>query len=275
MNRLSTLVLIGAVLLTASCGTYKRLGYLQDMETDINYSMPLQPEAKIAKGDRIKIVVACTTPDLATPFNILNGVSPVDPTTGSKAAALASAGASDSESSLEGFEVDSNGDINYPVLGKIHAEGLTLDQLKDYISEQIIEKRYIKDPVVVAAFTNFKFTVLGEAGTGVYSSPDGKVNMFDVLAMSGDLKESAVRNDIWVVRTVDGKRQLYTINLQTKDCYYSPVFFIQQNDMIYVKPKDTKFDDTVNNRMTVINSIAGVIGTALNAWMWFTYMFKR
>lgn len=275
MKRIVILALVAMTLAATSCGTYKRLGYLQDMDPGVSYSMPQQPDARIAKGDKMAIIVACSTPDLALPFNILNGVSPIDPVTGDNSTTEGITATGMQPSNMPaGYEVDANGDINFPVLGKVHAEGLTLSELKTYLEAQIVEKRYIKDPVVVATFTNFKFTILGEGGVGVYSSPDGKVNMFDALAMSGDLTDDAVRNDIWVVRTVDGKRQLYTVDLKTKDCYYSPAFFIQQNDMIYVKPRNKKFDQTVNNRWTVLNSLVGVLGTALNGWIWLRYMMQ-
>lgn len=275
MKRFPILALLALALVASSCGTYKRLAYLQDMEPGIAYSMPQQPEARIAKGDKIAIIVACSTPDLAIPFNILSGVAPIDPVTGASSATVGTSSIGMQTTEMPaGYEVDANGDINFPVLGRIHAEGLTLSELKGYIEEQIMAKRFIKDPVVVARFTNFRFTILGEGGKGVYSSADGKVNMFDAMAMSGDLTDDAVRTDIWVIRTVDGKRQLYTIDLKTKDCYYSPAFFIQQNDMIYVKPKNTMFDTAVNNRWTVLNSILGVLGTSINAWIWLQYMLK-
>lgn len=275
MRKYSIFILSAMLVLLSSCGTYKRLGYLQDMEEGITYSMPIQPDAHIAKGDKLSIVVACSTPALAVPFNILSGVSPIDPV----ASTGGNSGSSGSESTKgpevsEGYEVDKNGDMDFPVLGRMHVEGMTLAELKEKIETQIIQRRYIKDPVVAIRFTNFRFTIIGEGGTGVYSSTDGKVNIFDALAMSGDLSEDAVRNDVWIVRTVDGKRRLWTIDLKTKDCYYSPAFFIQQNDMIYVKPKDSKFDTAVSNRWTVINSVIGVFGTALNAMIWMGYFAK-
>lgn len=257
------------LLLATSCGTYKRLGYLQDMEQDITYSMPLQPDAIIAKGDKLSIQIVCSTPELAAPFNILNGTSVSseiieDKSTDGKAP----------ETATEGYEVDKNGDIIFPVLGRMHIEGLTLKQVKDKIESQILSRRYIKDPVAVIRFTNFSFTIIGEGGTGVYQVPDGRVNIFDALAMSGDLSEDAVRDDIWVVRTVDGKRRLHTINLKTKDCYYSPAFFIQQNDMIYIKPKNSKFDNTVSNRFTILTTIISAVSAAVNALIWSTYLSK-
>ena len=270
MRKASFFILVSLLLLVSSCGTYKRLGYLQDMEQDITYSMPLQPDAIIAKGDKLSIQVVCGTPELAQPFNILNGTSVSSAIIEDKSADAKNA----PESANEGYEVDKNGDILFPVLGRMHIEGLTIKQVKEKIESQIISRRYIKDPVAVIRFTNFSFTIIGEGGTGVYQVPDGRVNIFEALAMSGDLTMDAVRDDIWVVRTVDGKRRLHTINLKTKDCYYSPAFFIQQNDMIYIKPKNNKFDNTVSNRMSVLTMIISAVSATVNALIWTTYLSK-
>jgi len=269
MKRVSLFILMSLLLFATSCGTYKRLGYLQDMEQDITYSMPLQPDAIIAKGDRLSIQIVCGTPELAAPFNILNGASVSSAIIEDK-----STDAKNTTETNEGYEVDKNGDILFPVLGRMHIEGMTLKQVKEKIESQIVSRRYIKDPVAVIRFTNFSFTIIGEGGTGVYQVPDGRVNIFDALAMSGDLTEDAVRDDIWVVRTVDGKRRLHTINLKTKDCYYSPAFFIQQNDMIYIKPKDSKFDFTTNNRISILNTVISAVSAAINAVIWSTYLSK-
>ena len=278
MKKAMILLFAALAMLASSCGSYKRLAYLQDMEPGIDYSMPLQPDAIIAKGDRLSINVVCSTPELAAPFNILNGTAMATAQiTGngfnSQNNQLSTEGGTNAESN-EGYEVDNKGDLTFPVLGKIHVEGMTLKQVKERIESQIVSRRYIKDPIVVVKFTNFKFTILGEGSPGIYSVPDGRINIFDALAMSGDVSQDAVRRDIRVVRTVDGKRRMYNIDLTTKDCYYSPVFFIQQNDMIYIMPKNAKFDSTVNNRFTIFNSIITGLSTIVNALIWSTYLSK-
>ena len=98
--------------------------------------------------------------------------------------------------------------------------------------------------------------------------------MFEALAMVGDLTEDAQRDDIWVIRTVDGKRRLYTINLKTKDCFYSPVFFLQQNDMIYVKPKNNKMDSAIDAGISVFTTILQTLMTGVNSVLFFKYLFN-
>lgn len=272
MNRRLKLASVALLaLMVTSCGTYKRLAYVQDMEPGITYSMPMSPDAKIAKGDKLSIMVTCSTPTLAAPFNIISGVDAVDPTQAVGSEMVAAAGRGDAlttTANTPGYDVDNDGYINFPVLGRIQVEGNTLKQVKDYIEGELISRKYINDPVVVVTFLNFQITMLGDVGVGNYMIPNGKVNMFEALAMAGDLKDTAQRDNIWVIRTVDGKRRLYTINLKTKDCFYSPAFFLQQNDMVYVPPKDNKYDQRITDRNSAINVVFGAIGTIMNVLLW-------
>lgn len=256
MKKIGLFLLAVAILMVFDSCAYKRLGYLQDMEADIAYSMPQQPEAKIAKGDRIKIIVNCATPELADPFNVMNGT--FNP--GVSAAGAASTVTEDE--SLIGFEVNKDGDIIYPILGTLHVEGLTLKQLKQLIETSIKEKKYIYEPVVTCCFTNFKITILGESGSNIYTIPEGAINIFDALAKAKDLTEDAERGEVWVVRSREGVRKLYKINLKSKDCYYSPAFFLQQNDMIYAKPRATKHDAATKNGWTVASTVLSAIGVS-------------
>ena len=267
MRNIIKITLFAALALSlSSCGAYKRLGYLQDMEDGIDYSMPMQPEAIISKGDRLNIVVTCPQPELAEPFNVMNGVYSVSGAKGVKVAEEASAGLD-----VSGFEVNEEGNIVYPVLGAVKVANLTLKQVQDRIEGQLKERGLIKEPMVRATFSNYKIIVLGEAGKGVYNIPEGKLDIFEALAMSGDLTEDAVRDEVWVVRTRDNTRRLYKINLQSKDCYYSPAFYLQQNDMVYAKPQNRKFDTTTSNRWQVFNTAM----STLNFILWMSYRFAR
>lgn len=256
-----------AVAALSSCNAYKRLGYIQDMEEGVEYSTPLAPDARIAQGDKVGVTVHCSTPELAAPFNVLNGLyyPSID-------------GVVASDATEVGYEVDGDGNIDYPVLGKIHVEGMTLKQVSDEIQSQIISRKLIKDPLVDTKFTNFNYTIIGESSSGVYSAPGGKVDLFEAIAKAKDLKDDAVRSEIWVVRTDGGKRKLYTVDLKTKDCYYSPAFYLRQNDLVYVKPRKGKWDSTTDNRWKVISSCTTILGTALNTAYWiytFTTLSQR
>ena len=269
-NLISLMAIAAAVSLVSSCAAYKRLGYLQDMTPDVSYDMPLQPEATIAKGDKINITVYCSTPALAVPFNLSTGVSAVDPVTSSISTDIGPESPAGNS-----YEVDNGGDITFPVFGKIHVEGQTLVWLKSYLESELIDRKFIKDPVVTAEFTNFKYTLIGEIDSGVHYVPTGKINIFDALADAGEPYETGLRNEVCVIRTVDGKRRMYTIDLTSKDCYYSPVFFLQQNDMVYVKPMKNKHDATITQRLNVVSTSASLLTSLLNTFLWFRFYVTK
>lgn len=250
--------------LLCSCGTYKRLGYLQDTQIEASYSVPDRPQAKIAKDDELAIVVSCASPVLAAPFNVVSGVYSLNADTREESLDIAPTNAPK-------YPVSESGDIVFPVLGTLHVEGLTLKQVKDLIEGELIRRSYIKEPVVTVEFANFQITVLGEVNSvGIVNISNGSVNIFELLAMSGDLTMDAKRDDIWVIRTTPGRRQTYSINLKSKDCYYSPVFYLQQNDMVYVPPKDNKMDNAASNTKSWIESVLSFISTIVTTMLWVT-----
>lgn len=232
------LLLAATIASVASCGSYKRTVYLQDMDTNTTYLVGPRADTKIRQDDILNISVSCKSPALAAPFNVLTGTQVVNPINGETSF----------KTDLEkpqGYLVDKNGNINFPVLGMLHVEGMTLPELREWISKLIIKGDYIKDPIVNAEFVNFQFTVLGEIQSGNYTVNSGSVNIFEALAMARDLSDNAQRKDVWVIRTEGGTRRVYSLDLTSKSCYESPAFYLQQNDMVYVKPYKTKADAKV------------------------------
>jgi len=250
--------MVSTLLLADSCA-YKRLTYLQDLEALKTYDVTEGPDVKIQRGDKIQILVNCTNPVLAAPFNLASASTEVDVT----------AGGTSSQGSATGVEylVDQDGYLMFPILGLIHAEGMTINQLKEEISSQIISRNYIKDPIVSAEFTNFQITLLGEINTkGNIIIRDNKVTLLKAIAQAGDLTENANREEVEVIRTEDGRRTMYKVNLLSKECFESPAFYLQQNDIVYVKPEKTKlgqgFNTTiglVSSSMTMVSSVTMIV----------------
>jgi polysaccharide export outer membrane protein len=116
-------------------------------------------------------------------------------------------------------------------------EGKTINQVKKEMAAEIIRRGYIKEPVIKIELENFTVTVVGETATSVMAVDGGSINILQVIASSGGTEEKAKIPDIMVVRTENGQRMAYTINLQSKDLFDSPVFWLQQNDLVYVKPR--------------------------------------
>lgn len=255
------------LLLMCSCGSYRRLAYLQDMEVNKDYQVAPKPDTRICPDDKVRIVVTCSSPELAAPFNVVTGM--VDYDAASKAVRK---NAVDLEE--KGYLVDQKGDINFPVLGKLHIAGLTLEELKALVEDELKGHNYIKDPIVYTEFVNFEVVVLGEAGVGRYNIPSGGVNIFELLAMAKDLTGDALRDDLRVIRTEGGVRRAYSINLKSVDCYNSPVFYLKQDDMVYALPKDSKMDTATHNVISVTSLMLSAISTIGTVLLWMRWYQK-
>ena len=214
-------LLAAAVLFPTACSTPAHISYLRDLEYNIPYDAISAPELRLKVDDRISIQVFSINAELAVPFNTGAGL-----TDGVQESPLTST-----------YGVDARGDIEFPVLGTLHVEGMTLNEVQKMIADAIKKRGYIKDPVVKAELTNFTVTVLGETGQDILAVEGQRINILELIARSGGVTEYAKLPDVMVVRTNGDERTAYTIDLQSKDLYLSPVFYLEQNDLVYVKPR--------------------------------------
>ena len=234
-----SLFLLGSLLMLASCATPATLGYLRDMEYNVDYQASKAPELKLQSEDVLNIKVMSSDPELAAPFNSWTG------TGGGEL--------------LTTYTVDNNGEIDFPVLGALPVEGKTIDELKDEIAAKISSMGYIKEPIVMAKLENFKVSVIGE------------VNLVQAVAQMAIPRESGKINDLMVIRTQDGIRRAYQVNLQSKDLFDSPVYYLQQNDVIYVKPKGLRFSQTGST----IRDFMGSVFSFATSIFYMTYWLAR
>ena len=219
------------LLLLASCSSRKDFAYLQDMEIGKAYDYDARYEATVHANDRLKITVTCKRPELAIPFNMHGRSVSVDPSGNVSTS-------SSNDKSTQGYRVDVDGNIDFPILGKLHVQGLKVSEVTNGIRDLIIKGNYIKDPQVSLEFLNFKYTVLGAVvSAGTYSVEDDRITLLDAIAKAGDLNASAKVDHIAVIREVDGKRQVYVHDIRSKDIFTSPCYYLQQNDIVYVEPK--------------------------------------
>lgn len=222
-------LMLAVALVAASCGSSKKFVYFQDMSEDMKYEIANRPEAVIRVDDRLGVVVNCKSPELAIPFNTQGGLLQVDVDGQYQDGPALSKG---------GYLVDSNGEISFPLIGKVRIEGLTLAEASSAIRAKIIEGGYINDPSVSMEFLNMKVTVLGAGTAGVYSSEGNeRVTILDVIAKTGDIPYNGRVDNVMVIREVDGFRELYKMDLRSKSVFDSPGFYLQQNDIVYVEPK--------------------------------------
>ena len=244
-----------ALLLLTSCASRKNFVYLQDMQMGTKYPIEAKYEPVIHSDDRLSITVSCKNPELAIPFNIYGGTFKV----GADGDVTADATTRVNE---KGYRVDVDGNIDVPILGKLHIEGMTVNAVKQLISDKIEEGNYMKDPLVSIEFLNFKYTVLGAVGhNGTFSANGDRVTILEAIANAGDLTAKAKTDRVAVIREVDGERQMFMHNLNSTEIFDSPCFYLQQNDIVYVEPKYRKKDNEDRGWQigTTMLSLASVI----------------
>ena len=143
--------------------------------------------------------------------------------------------------------LDKEGNIDFPILGALHVDGLTRNQLTQVIKEKIIAEGYIKSPVVTIQFMNFRITVNGEVvRPGTYEIKSDHITLFEALSMAGDLTIYGRRDNIKIIREKNGERTVYQVDLRSADIFDSPVYYLQQNDIIYVTPNKYRSNQTNN-----------------------------
>lgn len=245
--------ILGALLL-ASCATNKRAAYIQQVQTDIPTDIEQDYQIRIKPLDRLTVTINSKDPELAAPFNAassynsLNGLSSYS---------------SSSNGNLQILTVDKEGKIQLPIIGEIDCDGLTRNELAKKIENTIRENGMVHDPIVIIQFADVKFSVLGEvARPGQFSITKDRISLFDALAMAGDLTIYGIRTDVAVAREVNGVRTIEYLDLTSKDLFNSPAFYIQQNDVIYVKPNKYKAQagEISQNR----NFYLSLVGTAIS-----------
>ena len=257
-----------AALMMVSCGiSQKHMTYLRDMEYGVPYEVRPMQEIRLQPGDQLSILVSCKQPELAIPFNIMNGSISLDGT-GS------TTGTSFARDNDFRYTVDQEGCINFPLLGELMVQGMTVAEVEDFIERKIKEGAYIADPIVTATFKNFQITVIGMASSSNYTIEKDHFNLIEALAMIGNIPTTALIDDIMVIRTENGFRTAYSVNLQTKDLFESPVYYLQQNDVIYIKPSKYVSDGRLERITSLTGSLFGFVNLISNFFIW-RYLFKN
>lgn len=247
VNRFALGFLAAFMLLLGSCTTPKNIAYFPELETGSIVQAEQIYEIKLRPEDKITIVVSSSNPALASIFNLMTITNRVSGTTQSTRT-VGTTGTGNNQVAY--YTVDSNGDIDFPVLGKLHVAGLTREQLANKITSLLIETDQLKDPIVTVEFANTGIVILGEVSSpGRYEFNKDHLTIIDAIAMAGDLRMNGMRTNILVLRDLgDGKMESYRVNLlNAQELASSPVFYMQQNDVIYVEPNDKAKRETTPN----------------------------
>lgn len=231
-SRLSRAIVLALTTITlVSCVTNRKVAYLQDMTHNSQIELENRFEAVISPYDELDVIISSFDPELAKPFNI-------------QSLARVASGASSINQNLA-YLVDQYGNIELPVLGTIHAAGLTRLQLQEHVRSMLINGGFISDPYVMVRFRDFKIFFLGSNGGKAITVPNERCTFLEALALSGDLNIYTNRKKIAVMREVDGRMVMRYLDPRSSAVFHDPYFMMQQNDFIITQ--DTKFKNFLDS----------------------------
>lgn len=236
------LSMVVLVMTAVSCTTYKHVRYLQDMPKE---GMPITEnlEATVAPYDELRIFLVSNTgkdDELLKPFNSMQNM-----------------GVRSGYNRETGYLVDGEGCIQFPVLGKLHVAGLTRLQLQDTIAANLERNGYIKDPLVVVRFLNFRVYMLTSSGGRVLNIAEERCTFLEALAMAGGLDWYTRRDRIGVMREVDGKRVVHYLDPRSTAIFDDEFFVLQQNDIIFTEERPYKF--FASNLSVILGLISSLV----------------
>lgn len=239
-KKINVLGLFLFFLLIVSCASKKNVVYFQGVsEISSLYELNIP---KIQSNDILAISVSSSNIKATEPFNQQSiYASNVNPNSPYKSV----------------YIVGADGNIDFPILGKVYLLGKTRNEAIQYMKELLSE--YIVDPGVNIQYTNFKVSVIGEVKQpGSFVIQNERITIFEALALAGDLTINGVRKEVYVIREVNGVRNVYVVDLTAKEILDSPVYYLAQNDVVYVMPNQSKIQSSVINYPVFI-SVAGIL----------------
>ncbi len=233
MRIIKQLALAAAVVLLAACKTPTNIAYFQDMEHMKEFQLQQYEGIKLKPFDKLLIVVKCKNAEITNMLNL--GLTNQIIGTSENATLNQNNGVS-------GYTIDQDGNIDFPLLGKLHIAGLTRSEVEQKIKHDIEAAELAKDVVVTADYMNMSYFVLGEVRSpGRKSITHDRVTFTEALAQSGDLSLYGIRDSIYVIRQNGDKKITYRMNmLNAQELIQSPAYYIQPNDVIYVDANNTR-----------------------------------
>ena len=255
-----TCVVIALAAVSAvSCVTNRKVAYLQDMKHNTQIELEDKFEATICPYDELDVIITSFDSELARPFNLRSGNN-----------------TNYSMSSGVAYLVDVYGNIELPVLGTIHASGLTRLKLQDKIKELLVSGGYISDPFVLVRFRSFKIFFLGANGGKSINISNERCTFLEALAMSGDMSIYTNRDKIMVVREVDGKMVSRYLDPRSSKVYDDPFFMLQQNDFIITRNTGYRtFQQSYTQFGTIVSAISSIASLTASYFAIKAYMNNK
>ncbi|WP_273276737.1 polysaccharide biosynthesis/export family protein [Maribacter polysiphoniae] len=239
-----SIVLLLGVSLVTSCASRKEVVYFQDtgdFETLVNNNDFV---SKFKVDDLVSIHISSLNPEASAPFNLYRA-----------------AGEGGIQAQQVDYLVDQAGEIDFPVIGKLKIEGLSPDELRILLRDRLSD--YLKDPIINIRLQNFTVTILGEVKQpGTYPVNGEQITILEALGMAGDLTIRGVRQNVLVIRDFNGTKVYNRIDLTTKNMVKSPVFYLTQNDVVYVEPNKSGISSSsLDQRASIAISIISTMVT--------------
>ena len=237
---ISVFILLACTFSLLSCSTPTKVVYLQDIQPNITVALQEAKDITLQPGDKLSIVVYSRDRELVQMFNLGHSVNASSETSGSN-----------NRNSF--YTVNKDGKIDIPVLGLISVEGLTRLEVSDLIKYRLLSGKLVRDPTVTVEYANISYFVMGEVGNpGRQLIDRDRITLLEALAQAGDLTIQGRRDNILVLRTENGKQIPYRVDItQTESLYASPVYYLQQNDLVYVEPNEMRINQSKLNANTL------------------------
>ena len=230
------LAFLACLFLFAACEPRRNLVYFSEGNPKASVALPMVMEIKIQQDDILRIFVTTLSVESNALFN---------PT-----------------ASEIGYRVDNGGNINFPIIGQIKVDGLTIAQAQIKVSKEV--EKYAKNPNVAVQFLNFKITVIGEVNRpNSFSVINDRINVLEALGLAGDMTIYGKRNNVLIIRQNGNERTMARINMNNRDVLNSPFFNLKQNDIVYVEPDRAKAASINQNNRYIPLAISTVVSIGL------------
>ncbi|MDE6717023.1 MAG: polysaccharide biosynthesis/export family protein [Muribaculaceae bacterium] len=245
--------IIGLVLLSVAltgCRTPEKIAYFQDTDTNAIIEMAAVKPIIVRPGDKLSIVVKSKDPAISDLFNLpvySSRIGTSSQTRNDNVQLRTYTGAAGE--GIATYTVSPKGDIDFPVLGKLHIEGMSRSELEGYIKGELMGRNLVKDPTVVVDFLSSGVDILGDVkNPGRYDLNKDEITLLEALSLAGDLNVTGQRENVKVIRKEEGKLHTYKVDLtNASEMAKSPVYYLQQGDVVYVEPNEMqKRNSTVN-----------------------------
>jgi len=247
MNKIkaSVAALSVACLGLGSCSTPKNIDYFENATPQAVIALGETQQIKLRPDDRLTIVVKSKDPAISELFNLPNYTT-----------RIGSGGTLNSTERMSMYVVDPKGNIDFPMLGTLHVEGMSRSELAGYIKGEIMGRGLAKDPTVSVEVLGKGVKILGDVVTpGEYPIDQDSFTILDLIAKAGDLNITGLRENVKVIRNENGALRTYMVDLtDANSLAASPVYYLQQGDVVYVQPNDMKKRSTTvngNNALSV------------------------